>query len=169
MPKSETIDSCFSYSPGTVSVLVTRVVGTVALSVMGSLGSVGTVSVVGSVAESVNGVSTVGSVAKSVTGVSTVGSVGVVSSVGVVGSVGVFIVIKVELLMGASVIRGAGTDVEALVFMVIATMVVLLAEFGVVMRGVLVTIGLAVLVVDGLTGTIRVVTIVVGTETVVST
>jgi hypothetical protein len=59
--------------------------------------------------------------------------------------------------MGASVIRGAGTDVEALVFTVIATMVVLLAEFGVGMRGVLVTVSLAVLVVNGSAGTIRVV------------
>jgi hypothetical protein len=59
--------------------------------------------------------------------------------------------------MGASVIRGAGTDVEALVFTVIATMVVLLAEFGVGMGGVLVTVSLAVLVVNGSAGTIRVV------------
>jgi hypothetical protein len=61
--------------------------------------------------------------------------------------------------MGASVIRGTATNGELLVFDVITTMVVLLTEFGVGMRGVLVTVGLAVLIVNGSAGTIRVVAI----------
>ena len=78
------------------------------------------------------------------------------------------IIIQVKLLMSATAVASSmvwvsvttvGTDAES-VIKIIASVIILLAELGVVVRAVLVSVGIAVLVVGRSSGTIRIVVVV---------